>query len=121
MRAFFVINNLMTNKSLINVQHTWHDGSHGELIRENTQEITDSFVQELEALKSIQAAKGRIGDMLHVARVPRIIHNKWVAEGFDPSTATEEDFDALMERLREIVKRLRADGQEKFIMTNKTF
>ncbi len=103
-------------------QVQWLDGNaSGELIRTETTVITDEFMDELELLRKIQAAKGRIGDMMHVARVPRAIHERWLREGFDPSTANEDDFDALMKRLREIVARLKSDGMDKFILTDKTF
>lgn len=91
------------------------------LVSRFSQDITDEMMEEIDLLRKLQAAKGRIGEWHHVARVPRVIHEKWLREGFDPRAASEEDVDAHIEQLRELMARLRKANLDKFIVTNKTF
>lgn len=93
----------------------------GELIRSETTVITDEFMEEIEMLRKLNEAKGRIGDTMHVARVPGWLHRKWIREGFDPTTANEDDFDALIKNLRELRARLQTQGFDKFIIDKRTF
>lgn len=97
------------------------DPSTGELVRVSTQRLTPEFFDELKVLQQMNAAKGRIGEIMHVCRIPGSILRKWQAEGFDPFVTNEDDQTALMERLREMTARLKRDNQENFIIDKRTF
>ena len=118
----FLLNNAMIYTKKTGNQVQYLDGDRpGELIRAETQTITDEFMEEIEMLRKLNEAKGRIGDTMHVARVPGWLHRKWVREGFDPTTANEDDFDALIKNLRELRAMLQKQGFDKFIIDKRTF
>ncbi len=78
------------------------------LIIEKAQEITPEFIQSLKDQRT-ESKHRREGDMMRVASIPVIIIEKWIAEGFD----------FWNEPARKIVAKLKAEGLDYFVTTDK--
>jgi hypothetical protein len=79
----------------------------GDLAIHRSQEIPDDFLQHLKALRSGSDAPA--GEMHHAVSVPVAVHEVWLRQGFDMFHAPA----------REIIARLRREGLDDFIVTNK--
>ena len=82
----------------------------GKLVRKNTQEITQSFIDDLAHHRN-EAAGKREGEFMRVASIPTVIVEKWMSEGFNI-------FDKNING-REIVKRLKQENLDAFLTTDK--
>lgn len=94
---------------LIGIEDDYHDGDgRDEIIHERTQYFPDNYWKGLDWARE-QQAKGRLGNFHKVASVPSIFYVKYLNEGFDISR----------EPAREVVKRLKQDGLDAFVTTNR--
>lgn len=81
----------------------------GSIIQRTDQIITPHQLQHAADLRN---HTGPAGEMMPVAQIPTIVVEKWMREGFN--LLTDRNITA-----RDIVKRLKAEGLEAFITTNK--
>jgi hypothetical protein len=88
--------------------YTEFDDTADGLLIKRAQEIPDDFISNLKKQK-VESANRREGNFMHVASIPVIIHEKWLKDGFD---CTREPY-------KETLKRLRNEGLDAFIVTNK--
>ena len=72
------------------------------------QEIPEDFVSDLKKQK-LESKNRREGEFMHFARIPVIVHEKWLREGFDCTRAPYKETQA----------RLHREGLDAFIVTNK--
>lgn len=80
----------------------------GKLIFDHKQDIPDDFLSTLKRTKA-DSTDEREGEFMHVAAIPVVVHEKWLREGFDCTKAP----------IRETVKKLKAEGLDAFLVTNK--
>lgn len=80
----------------------------GKLIFDYKQDIPADFISELKKTKA-SSTDEREGEFMHVAAIPVVVHEKWLREGFDCTKAP----------IKETVKKLRAEGLDAFLVTNK--
>jgi hypothetical protein len=94
----------------LEVEHTLHidDPAKGFLL-ERRQEIPDEFMSMLKGIKA-DSTDQREGEFMHVAAVPEEVANLWLLR---------DNYDILKEDIRTTVKKLRAEGLDAFIVTNK--
>jgi hypothetical protein len=98
------------------------DASTGHSVIHTSQEIPQAFLDARKAERAAADAKGRIGDDMRVMSVPKFLLEQWkLRDGFDPLACKHADHETQMEVLREMRKRLIAEGYEYFLNTNKTF
>jgi len=101
----------MTDKvKLSGVQHGFHMDS-GGLLNKRTQHISQEFLDNLKEQRN-DSTNHLEGDYMRVASIPTVIVEKWMAEGFN---IFDQNIDG-----REIVKRLKAEGLEAFLTTEKS-
>lgn len=86
-----------------------NDGTGNYVVR-NRQYIPPGLLDYCKVKRDIQDSMFAVDD-LHIARVPVAIVNRWADEGFDV-TVPDEDADPERDlyRMREIVRRLKAEG-----------
>lgn len=75
-----------------------------------TQNVDDSLLDRI-ADKRLSTQHSRMGDMHHVASVPTVIVEKWMAEGFNI-------FDKNV-TIPEILRRLQSEDMQRLIATSK--
>ena len=95
----------MTN--LIDVSHSLHDTEDSRVI-ERVQSIPQSYIDRLKAERDA-SKEGREKDYMRVASVPVVLVEKWLAEGYD----------VYNEPIRKTVAKLKAEGLDHFVTTNK--
>ena len=101
----------MTDKiKLAGVQHDYHEDS-GGLLNKRTQHISQSFLDDIKEQRN-QSAGRREGDYMRVASIPTVIVEKWMSEGFN---IFDQNVDG-----KDIIKRLKAEGLEAFLTTEKS-
>ena len=101
----------MTNDyKLKGVQHDYHVDS-GGLYNHRTQDIPQSFLDGLAEQRN-QSANRLEGDYMRVASIPTVIVEKWMAEGFN---IFDQNVDG-----KDIIKRLKAEGLDAFLTTDKS-
>ncbi len=83
----------------------------GEYTIARHQHIPQSFLDECADERNTGFARGAMPDAVTVCRVPVVVVEKWLREGFDIFAAENDD--------RAIVRRLRAQGLDHFITTNR--
>lgn len=98
------------NIKLQGVQHDFHVDS-GGLFNKRTQEIPQSFLDSLKEQR-INSTNQKEGDYMRVASIPTVIVEKWMKEGFNI-------FDRNVDG-KDIVKRLKAEGLDAFLTTEKS-
>lgn len=86
-------------------------GVGGERTIARHQHIPQAFLDGCKEERDFGFAKGDLPDNMTVARVPVVVVEKWLREGFDIFAAENDD--------RAIVRRLRAQGLDQFITTNR--
>lgn len=88
--------------------HTsFHQDTAGVVI-EKAQEIPAEFLSQLKGIKE-DSGSVREREFMLAASIPVIVHEKWLREGYD----------CTREPVRETLKRLREQGLDAFITTNK--
>lgn len=85
----------------------FEDNADGLLIKRQ-QEIPEDFLSDLKRQRE-DSTSVREREFMHVASIPVIVHEKWLKEGYDCTKAP----------VRETLKRLREQGLDAFITTNK--
>ena len=101
----------MTDKvKLDGVQHDFHADS-GGLYNKRTQKISQHFLDALKEQRNASTQQ-KEGDYMRVASIPTVIVEKWMKEGFNI-------FDQNVNG-KDIVKRLKAEGLDAFLTTNKS-
>ena len=101
----------MTDKvKLQGVKHDFHVDS-GGLFNKRTQEIPQSFLDSLKQQRE-DSLKQREGDYMRVASIPTVIVEKWMKEGFN---IFDQNVDG-----KDIIKRLKAEGLDAFLTTEKS-
>lgn len=94
---------------ILEVQHALHEEPTGELFLTRTQEIPDDFLSMLKGIKA-DSTDQREGEFMLAASIPEEVCNQWLLrDGYD---VTKED-------IRTTLKKLRAEGLDAFITTNK--
>lgn len=89
------------------VNYDFQDNVDGLLIKGH-QEIDQGLLDGLKD-KRLASHNQREGEFMHVAAIPVVVVEQWLREGFDVFTADG----------REIVKRLKQQGLEHFLATDK--
>lgn len=84
------------------------DGDNAVIKR--TQDIGEHFLSDL-ASKRVETSNKRMGDMHHVASIPTVIVEKWMAEGFNI-------FDKNIS-VQDIVRRLHSEDMTGLMATTK--
>lgn len=79
-----------------------------QLIVEHKQEIPQTFLDELKAIRNGSNARP-MGDFHQVASIPVAVYEKWLREGYDASK----------EPIRNTVAKLKAESLEYFLTTDK--
>jgi hypothetical protein len=87
----------------------FHTGEHDtQLVIEHSQEIPEFFLDDLsEARKA--STHGRMGEMHRFASLPVALYEMWMAQGYD----------AKREPAHRTVARLKADGLDAFLTTER--
>ena len=83
----------------------------GEAAIKRVQEIPQSFLDGCKAERDFGFAKGQQPDSVTIARVPVAVAERWLREGFNIWAPENDD--------RAIVKRLKAQGLDHFLTTNR--
>jgi len=78
------------------------------LIRKHTQQISQSFLDDLKDARNESTSKP-MGEFHRVASIPTVVVEKWLREGFNIWEASGP----------EIVKRLKAENLDAFMATEK--
>lgn len=82
----------------------------GQDVITTQQFLSDEFFEELEQQK--EDFRFRLNGLTPVASIPEAVVNKWIREGFDVWNAPA----------KEIIRKLRIDGYDRFIISgDKTF
>lgn len=81
------------------------------VVRKHTQNITQSFMDGLAEQRKASTST-REGDFMRVASIPTVVIEKWMREGFN--VLTDKNITG-----RDIVKRLKAEGLDGFLTTEK--
>jgi len=93
------------NKEDIKVD--FEDNSEG-LIITKTQDIPQEHLDYLKAYRA-QNSEGRMGDYHRAASIPVVIHEKWLKEGYD----------CTVEPIKKTLAKLKAEGLDYFITTDR--
>lgn len=83
----------------------------GELLQKNTQEVPQSFLDDLKHQRN-ESTKKREGNFMRVASIPTVVIEKWRREGFD--IYSDKNITG-----QEIVKRLKSENLDAFLTTDK--
>ena len=83
----------------------------GEAAIKRVQSIPQAFLDDCKANRDFDFAPGKQPDSVTVARVPVAVAERWLREGFNIYSPDVDD--------RAIVRRLRAQGLDHFITTNR--
>lgn len=103
----------MTDKkqpSLIGIDTSFHDNADG-VYRKHQQHIPSSFLTNLSDMRH-NSTQTREGEFMKVASIPTVVVEKWMREGFD--ILGDRNI-----KPADIVKKLKAEGLEDFLTTNK--
>jgi hypothetical protein len=84
------------------------DANADGLYTKHHQDIDGGFLDRLRDKRNA-SAHSPIGDYMHVASVPAVFIHKWLKEGFNAYQAPVKD----------VVAKLRADGLEQFLASDK--
>jgi hypothetical protein len=94
--------------AVIDVGSKFHEDGKG-LIIEHAQDIPDEFISQLRGMKA-DSGSVREKEFMHVAAIPVSVHELWMRR---------DNYDCTKEDIRETVKKLRAEGLDAFLVTNK--
>lgn len=93
---------------LFDVHHDFHEDTNG-LVIEKRQDIPDAFLSQLRGIKA-DSTDQREGEFMLVASIPVAVHELWLAR---------DNYDCTKEDIRTSLKKLKAEGLDTFITTNK--
>jgi hypothetical protein len=91
------------------VDAVFHEDRTDGLIIEKRQDISDDFLSQLRGIKA-DSADQRERNFMHVAAVPVSVHELWMER---------DNYDCTKEDIRTTVKKLKAEGLDAFVVTNK--
>lgn len=95
---------------LIGTKHNVLDGNtEGELIFTRSQELPQEWLDDIKAARDASTT-GPIGDFMYVGSIPGVVVEQWLAEGFDVMDAP----------FSEIIRKLKQDGLDGLIGTNRS-
>jgi hypothetical protein len=80
----------------------------GKLVFDYKQDIPAEFLSDLKKAKA-DSTDEREGEFMHIAAIPVVVHVMWLREGFDCTKAP----------IKETVKKLKAEGLDAFLVSNK--
>lgn len=104
-----------------NNRHTMFQDSTGQWVHRSQQEISQDFLDARKAERNEQDSRSKMGDDVRVASVPVFLLEKWKRDdGFDPMACRGATDEEQMKILREMVRRLKAEGYEHFLNTTKS-
>lgn len=92
---------------LIEQQTDFDENSEG-LVIQTSQHIPDSFLRDLKE-ERFESKHRRAGEYMRVASIPVVVVDKWKREGFDFDNAP----------IKEIVNKLKMEGLDVFLTTDK--
>jgi hypothetical protein len=95
--------------NVIEVTPSIHEDRTDGLIIAKRQEIPDEFISQLRGMKADSMGQ-REDNFMHVAAIPAFVHELWLSR---------DNYDCTKEDIRTSVKKLRAEGLDDFIVTNK--
>jgi hypothetical protein len=90
------------------IKHSIHQDN-DKLILAKRQEIPDDFLSILRGVKD-DSTDQRENTFMHVAAIPVAVHELWLAR---------DNYDCTKEDIRTSVKKLKAEGLDAFVVTNK--
>lgn len=88
------------------------DNSADGLIRKHTQHIDERWLADIKEQRNTSKEQ-REGEFMRVASIPTVVIEKWMREGFD--VLTDRNITG-----KDIVKRLKAEGLDAFLTTEKS-
>lgn len=94
--------------NLLDISHSLTANTDGHII-ERSQDIPAAFLRNLHDKRNASSSV-RESEMMHVASIPVVLVEKWIAEGFPFYQATA----------KEIVAKLKAESLEYFLATGKS-
>jgi hypothetical protein len=96
---------------LLDAEVAFHEDASqpGKLIIQRYQEIPDSFVSMLKQIR-MDSTGQREKNFMHAAAVPTSVHEVWMKR---------DGYDCTREPIRNTIRKLRAEGLDAFITTNK--
>lgn len=89
-------------------QQTDFDENTDGLVIQTSQAIPDSFLRDLKE-ERFESKHRKAGEYMRVASIPVVVVDKWKREGFDFDNAP----------VREIITKLKMEGLDAFITTDK--
>lgn len=95
-------------RQLLSAESNFVDMDEDNFTVKREQTITDSFIQDLRDSRHA-SHDSREGETMRVASIPVVIHEKWLAEGFD----------LFKEKHKTVVTKLKAEGLDYFVATKK--
>lgn len=98
------------NTKMHEVRVDFHENSEG-LIVEKSQTITDDFLKRLSDAR-FESTNKRAGEMHLAASVPTSVHELWLSR---------DNYDCTKEPIRKTIAKLKAEGLDAFIASNKQF
>jgi hypothetical protein len=94
---------------IIGTTHNVLDGnSPGELIFTRSQELPQDYLDAIKAARDASTS-GPIADFMYVGSIPGVVVEQWISEGFDFENAA----------FAEIIRKLKTDGLDGLIATNR--
>lgn len=95
------------NRQFIEQQTDFDENAEG-LVIQTSQHIPDSFLRDLKE-ERFESKHRRAGEYMRVASIPVVVVDKWKREGFDFDNAP----------IKEIVNKLKMEGLDVFLTTDK--
>lgn len=94
---------------IIDTTVDFHDGDHdGRLVIQRTQEISQDFLDQLKAARN-GSTERKIGDWHRAASIPTSVYETWLRQGYD----------AQKEPIAKTLAKLRLEGLDYFITTER--
>lgn len=97
----------MDNSKINDIGIDFQDNSEG-LVIHKSQAITDEYLQALKD-ERFESKNKPTGEYHRAASIPVILHEKWLAEGYD----------CTKEPIRKTLAKLKAEGLDYFVTTDK--
>lgn len=97
--------------NLLDPDFAFEDSADG-VIRKHTQHIDDRWLADIKAQRNASTEQ-REGEFMRVASIPTVVIEKWMREGFD--VISDRNITG-----KDIVKRLKAEGLDAFLTTEKS-
>lgn len=99
----------MNEPKLIETQIDFHENAEG-LVIEKAQHIPQWWLDQLKAQRA-ESKNAPTGDYVKAASIPQAVHEEWLKQGYD----------CTKEPIRKTIARLKAEGLDYFITSDKQF